>query len=228
MKVRSRRYKQDKEKIPAHPLPLNEAVELLKKLSNAKFDETVEISINLGIDPRKSDHMIRGSYSLPHGTGKKKKVIAFAEGEDAQAAKEAGAIEVGGADLVEKIQGGWLDFDVAISTPAMMRHVRKLGKILGPQGKMPSPKAGTVTQNIKTAVEEFIAGKIEFRVDPGAVLHIPVGKKSFPENHLQENIESFLAFLATLRPATAKGTFIQKVTVSTTMSPAIEIALKRN
>ena len=229
MKVRSKRYRACAAKVAEAnpPLPLEEAVGLLKELPSVKFDETVELAVNLGVDPRKSDQMVRGAFSLPHGTGKKRRVIAFAEGEAAKEAKEAGAIEVGGVELVEKVQKGWLDFDVAVSTPAMMRHVRKLGRILGPQGKMPSPKAGTVSENIGQAVQEFMAGKIEYRVDSGGVVHVPVGKKSFSKEQLVENIDAFLNHLASQRPASAKGTFIRKVTVCSTMGPGIEVLVKK-
>lgn len=229
MKFRSKRYNAAKEKVAGkEALPIEEAMALLKSMAGAKFDETVEVSVNLGIDPRKSDQLIRGSFSLPHGTGKTRRVIAFAEGESAKAAEDAGAVEVGGVDLVEKISEGWMDFDVAVATPAMMRHVRKLGRVLGPQGKMPSPKAGTVAEDVAKAVKEFIAGKIEYRVDPGAVLHVPVGKKSFPAEQLSENVDSFLNHLNLQKPPTAKGTFIQKVTISPTMGPAVEVIIKRN
>ncbi|MFH1421355.1 MAG: 50S ribosomal protein L1, partial [Planctomycetota bacterium] len=173
----------------------------------------------------KSDQIIRGSFNLPHGIGKERKVIVFAEGNDADVAKENGAIETGSAELVKKIQDGWLDFDVAISTPEMMRHVGKLGKILGPVGKMPSPKSGTVTTNIGNSVKEFKAGKVEFRNDVDANLHVSVGKKSFNEQKLSENIEAFIEHVKSLRPSTAKGLFIKRVTMSSTMSPSLELAV---
>lgn len=229
MSKRSKRYLAALESYDkGEPMELSKAVEVLKSMPNANFDETIELHINLGVDPRKSDQMIRGSYSLPHGTGKTNRVIAFCEGDDATAATGAGAIEAGGEDLVEKVSGGWMDFDVAIATAPMMRHVRKLGRVLGPQGKMPSPKAGTVTDDVEKAVREFVAGKIEYRIDSGSVLHLPVGKKSFDKDKLQENIQNFLTFLASQRPATAKGSFIKKVTLCPTMGPGVPVVVVRN
>jgi large subunit ribosomal protein L1 len=210
---RSRRY------------PITEAIDLLKETATAKFDETIEVSMRLGVDPKKSDQMIRGSVCLPHGIGRSLRVIAFVEGEAAEAAEEAGAIEVGGADLVEKIQGGWTEFDVAVAAPAMMRHVGKLGRILGPQGKMPSPRSGTVTDNVAQAVSEFAAGKIEYRLDSGANVHVPVGKKSFENEKLVENIEFFIEHIQAAKPAASKGTFVLNVAVAPTMGPGIRLAI---
>ena len=202
---------------------LDEAVALLRKFPAPKFDETVEVTLLLGIDPKKSDQMVRGSISLPHGIGRELRVVAFAEGEKADAAREAGAVEVGAEDLAKKIQEGWMDFDVAIASPDMMRHVGKLGKILGPQGKMPSPKAGTVTPDVATAVREFKAGKIEFRNDSGGNVAAPMGRRSFEPKALRENVQAFIDYVSSLKPATAKGAFIKKATLSATQSPGIPL-----
>jgi large subunit ribosomal protein L1 len=227
MKKRSKRYGAAAEKVKgAGRAEVSEAVKLLKSLPVTRFDETVSVAFKLGIDPKKSDQIVRGSFNLPHGIGKERKVIVFAEGKDAEAAKQAGAVESGGLELVKKVQDGWLDFDVAISTPDMMRHVGKLGKILGPAGKMPSPKSGTVTPNVAVAVNEYRAGKVEFRNDVDGNLHIPVGRKSFAQEALTENVEALIEHVKGMRPATAKGTFIQRITVSSTMSPSVELVVK--
>ncbi|MEZ5990092.1 MAG: 50S ribosomal protein L1 [Planctomycetota bacterium] len=202
-----------------------EAFELLKSLPAAKFDETVAVSVRLGIDPKKTDQLIRGAVSLPHGIGKSVRVICFAEGEKADAAREAGAIEVGSAELAAKIEGGWTDFDVAIASPDMMKHVGKLGRVLGPQGKMPSPKAGTVTPDVATAVREFAAGKVEFRTDAGANVHAPIGKRSFTAQQLSENVLAFVNHIRGLRPASARGAYVTKVCVAATMSPGLRLNL---
>ena len=204
---------------------LPDAVSLLKGLDTAKFDETVEIAMKLGVDPRKGDQLVRGSVVLPHGTGRTVRVAVFAEGEPAEEANEAGADVVGGVDLVEKVQGGFTDFDVSIATPAMMRHVGKLGRILGPQGKMPSPKAGTVTDEVGRAVSEYRAGRVEYRVDETANLHAPVGKKSFDAQKLVENVDAFMDSVRAARPSAAKGNYIQKVSISTTMGPGVRQAV---
>ena len=196
-----------------------EALSLLKGLPGAKFDETVELAVNLGIDPRKSDQLVRGAVSLPEGLGKSVRVIVFAEGDKADAAREAGADEVGSAELADKVAGGWLDFDICIASPDMMRHVGKLGKVLGPQGKMPSPKSGTVTPNVANAVTEFKAGKVEFRTDAGGNVHAPLGKSSFSAEDLETNLTAFLDHLLGLRPPAVKGVFLKKVSISTTMGP---------
>ncbi|MEE9365246.1 MAG: 50S ribosomal protein L1, partial [Dehalococcoidales bacterium] len=186
-----------------------------------KFDQTVECVMHLGIDPKQADQMIRGALSLPNGIGKARKVIAFCEDAEIDAAKAAGAMEAGNDELVQKIQDGWMDFDVAIAAPKVMGKVGKLGRLLGPQGKMPSPKNGTVTPNVAEAVKEFAAGKVEFRNDAGGNIHAVVGKLSFDEDKLAENIEAFLTHIKRLKPAAAKGTFIKNVCISATMSPAI-------
>lgn len=226
-KKHSKRYRQCLEKVPAEPVPVAEAVTAIKEMPTAKFPGTVELVMHLGIDPRQAEQQFRGSISLPHGIGKTKKVIAFCDGADIDAAKEAGAIEAGCDELVEKIQGGWLDFDVAIASPAMMKNVSKLGRVLGPAGKMPAPKAGTVTPDVAAAVKEFAAGKVNYRNDDGGNLHIPVGNTDFSAEQLTENINTFITFVRRNRPATTKGTYIKKVSVSATMSPGIEIAVAR-
>lgn len=200
-----------------------EAIDLLKSLPAAKFDESVEVVVKLGIDPRKTDQLVRGACSLPNGLGKTIKVIVFAEGDKADAAREAGADEVGSAELADKIAGGWMDFDVVITSPDMMKHVGRLGKVLGPQGKMPSPKSGTVTPDVATAVQEFKAGKVEFRTDAGGNVHAAVGKRSFTTDALSENLSTFLNHLGGMRPAAVKGHFFAKISLSTTMGPGVWI-----
>jgi large subunit ribosomal protein L1 len=227
MASRSKRFASASQLVEPHRnYDLDDALALLKEVATAKFDETVELAVRLGVDPKKSDQMVRGSVSLPNGIGKSLRVIAFAEGDQAAEAEEAGAIEVGGEDLVKKIQDGWLDFDVAVAAPAMMRFVGRLGRVLGPQGKMPSPKSGTVTENVGLAVREFAAGKIEYRTDSGANVHVPVGRKSFENDKLGENIRFFVDHVRAAKPPTSKGAFILGVTLSSTMSPGIRLALK--
>ncbi len=207
------------------PRPVEEAVTQIKERATAKFDETVELSLKLNIDTKQSDQLVRGSFSLPHGTGKSVRVIAFVEGEEAEAAKSAGAIEVGGEDLAKKIQDGWMDFDVAVAHPSMMRFVGRLGKVLGPKGLMPSPKSGTVTDKVGQAVQEFSAGKIEFRNDKEGNLHLIVGKASFEAEKLAENIRAAIRFVESIRPQAVKGDYIQCISVATTMGPGLRIAV---
>ena len=222
MAKRSKRYLESRKVVDTErKYGINEAVKLLKSLKPVKFNESVEVAMKLGIDPKQSDQLIRGSISLPNGIGKSLKVIVFASGEKAVIAKKAGADEVGAEDLVKKVEGGWADFDVAISTSDMMRLVGKLGRILGPQGKMPSPKSGTVTDDIETAVKEFKAGKIEYRTDAGGNVHALVGKLSFTGADLEDNINTFVKHIVNSRPSSAKGEFVEKVSVSSTMSPGI-------
>ncbi len=225
MQRRSKRYKKDFDKIPKEPTPLDEGIKQLKNLSNTKFDQSVDLVMHLGIDPRQADQMIRGSISLPKGIGKTKRVIAFCQEQDADAAKEAGAIEAGGDELVEKVQGGWTDFDVAVAHPSMMGKVGRLGRFLGPQGKMPSPKSGTVTPDIVQAVKDYSAGKVEFRNDAGGNIHAIVGKLSFADGDLKENIMAFVDHIRKMKPAAAKGAFMKKVCISGTMTPAVELDL---
>ncbi len=223
MRFRSKRYKGEFEKASQEELSLADAVKKVKTFGSTKFDQSVECVMHLGIDPKQADQIIRGALSLPNGIGKSRKVIAFCEDSDVEAAKEAGATEAGCEELVEKIQGGWMDFDVAIASPKVMGKVGKLGRVLGPQGKMPSPKNGTVTQNVAQAVKEFAAGKVEFRNDGGGNVHAVVGKVSFEESKLVENIETFVSHIKKMKPGSAKGAYIKKVCISTTMSPAVMV-----
>ena len=225
MSHRSKRYKVEAGKVSKEPVSLAEAVEKIKSFKSVKFDQTVECVLHLGIDPKQADQMVRGSLSLPHGIGKQKKVIAFCEEKDIEAVKKAGAFEAGGDELVKKVSDGWLDFDVAISSPKLMGKVGKLGRTLGPQGKMPTPKNGTVTADIVTAVSEFAAGKIEFRNDAGGNIHVVVGKQSFDSEKLKDNIEAFVAHIKKIKPATSKGTYIKKMCLSATMSPSVIISI---
>src|SRR3989339_1304082 len=222
MAKRSKRYLESRKVVDvAKKYELKEAVKLLKSFKRTKFDESVEVAIKLGIDPKQSDQLIRGSVSLPKGIGKSLKVIVFAGGEKAEIAKKAGADEVGAEELVKKVEGGWADFDVAIATSDMMKLVGKLGRVLGPQGKMPSPKSGTVTDDVETAVKEFKAGKIEYRTDAGGNVQALVGKLSFSDADLEENINTFVKHIMNSRPSSAKGEFVEKVSVSSTMSPGV-------
>lgn len=221
----SRRYWESREKVEARKhYSLEEALALLKTMKRAKFDETVELAAHLGVNPKKADQIVRGSISLPKGIGKTLRVIAFCDGDMAKQAKAAGAIEVGAEDLAKKIQEGWLDFDVAIAHPGMMRFVGRLGKVLGPAGKMPSPKSGTVIEDVPNAVREFSAGKIEFRTDAGGNVQIPVGKMSFQNDDLKENIVYFLEHLKTLKPVSSKGDYFLNLVISSTMSPGVILA----
>ncbi|HEY7713432.1 MAG TPA: 50S ribosomal protein L1 [Candidatus Binatia bacterium] len=204
---------------------LEDSLRLVKETARAKFDETVEIAIRLGVDPRQADQNIRGTVSLPHGMGKTVRVLAFAKGEKEKEAQEAGADFVGGDDLVKKITEGWLDFDKAVATPDMMAAVGRIGKILGPRGLMPNPKTGTVTMDIGKAVKEIKAGKLEYRVDKAGIVHVPVGKASFGSEQLIDNARAVLASILRAKPASAKGNYIKGVTVTTTMGPGIKIDL---
>ncbi|RMH56180.1 MAG: 50S ribosomal protein L1 [Candidatus Hydrogenedentota bacterium] len=200
-----------------------EAVALAKETARAGFDETVELALRLGINPTQSDQNVRGTVMLPRGSGKKVRVAVFASGDKIKEAEAAGADVVGGADLVEKVAGGWLEFDVAISTPDMMKNVGRLGKILGPRGLMPNPKSGTVTFDVERAVKEFKAGKVEYRNDKGGNVHVPIGKASFPEEDLVENARAVIDAVLKAKPSSSKGTYLQCVTISTTMGPGIPV-----
>jgi large subunit ribosomal protein L1 len=227
MAVASKRYRKSAERVDAARLyAVKDAVGLLKTFPPAKFDETVEVAIHLGIDPKKSDQLVRGAVSLPKGLGKSIRVVVFAEGARAEEAKAAGADHVGSEDLAKRITDGWTEFDVVIASPDMMKHVGKLGKVLGPQGKMPSPKSGTVTADVAQAVREFKAGKVEFRTDAGGSVHAPVGKRSFAPEDLESNVGAFVDHVRHMRPASAKGIFIKKVVLSSTMSPGLQLDLR--
>ena len=201
-----------------------EAVKLIGEVAKAKFDETVEAHIRLGVDPRRSDQQVRGAVVLPYGTGKTKRVLVFAKGEKAHEAEEAGADYVGADDLAEKIKGGWMDFDITVATPDMMSTVGKLGKILGPRGLMPNPKTGTVTFDIAKAIAEIKAGKVEYRVDKTGIVHVPIGKASFGEEKLLANLAVLMDAIVKARPAAAKGAYLKSISVAATMSPGIFIS----
>lgn len=200
-----------------------EAMEVIEKIGTAKFDETVEVSVRLGVDPRHADQQVRGTVVLPHGTGKTRRVLVFAKGEKAKEAEAAGADVVGDEELAAKIQGGWLDFDVAIATPDMMGTVGRLGRILGPRGLMPNPKTGTVTFDVAKAVQEVKAGKIEYRTDKAGIIHAPIGRVSFGKERLTENLLVLIDALVRAKPAAAKGQYLKSITVSTTMSPGVKV-----
>jgi large subunit ribosomal protein L1 len=202
---------------------LKEAVAIIKKMPKAKFDETVALAFKLGVDPKQSDQMVRGTCPLPHGSGKKVRILVFAKGAQAQAAKDSGADHVGFEDLVKQVQGGWTDFDVAIATPDAMQEVRKLGKVLGPRGLMPNPKTGTVTDDIAKAIKEFKAGRVEFKIDKAANVHVPLGKASFSEQALEENAKSVISAVLHAKPATAKGHYVHSCTLGSTMNPGLKI-----
>jgi large subunit ribosomal protein L1 len=222
MKKHGKKYNAAADKIDrSRKYNLDEAVKTLKELAFAKFDETVELTIWLGVDPRKADQLVRGTLVLPHGLGKSKTVLVIAQGDKVREAEEAGADFVGGEDMVTKIKGGWLDFDAVIATPDMMRLVGGLGKVLGPRGLMPNPKTGTVTFDVKTAVKETKAGKVEYRVDKTGVIHTGVGKVSFDEIKIVENTRALLDAVAKAKPSTAKGKYMKKVNLASTMSPGI-------
>lgn len=223
MRVRSKRYKQESQQLSKDAVDLTEAIEKIKSFKSVKFDQSVECVLSLGIDPKQADQLVRGSISLPNGIGKQKKVIAFCEDSNIEAARKAGAVEAGCDDLIKKVTDGWMDFDVAIASPKVMGKVGKLGRILGPQGKMPSPKNGTITMDVATAVAEFAAGKIEFRNDPGGNVQAVIGKQSFETNKLVENFEAFVSHIKKIKPTAAKGTYIKKICISATMSPGITV-----
>lgn len=221
---RGKAYTEAIAKIDRHKLyEPTDAIKLVKETAAAKFDETVEAHVKLGVDPRHADQQVRGTVSLPHGTGRTLKVLVFAKGEKLKEAEQAGADYVGAEDLAEKIQGGWFDFDVAVATPDMMSVVGRLGKILGPRGLMPNPKAGTVTFDIERTIKELKAGRIEFRVDKTSIVHVPIGRVSFDEEKLQDNLNAFAEALIKAKPAAAKGQYMRSVNICSTMGPGIKV-----
>jgi large subunit ribosomal protein L1 len=223
MRKTGKKFAAARQQVPDRAHTIEEAVPLMQKVKFAKFDETVELAMRLGVDPKHADQMVRGTVVLPHGLGKSKKVLAIAGADKQKDAADAGADHVGGEELVEKIQGGWMDFDAVVATPDMMRAVGKLGKVLGPRGLMPNPKTGTVTPDIAKAVREIKAGKVEFRVDKTGIVHAPVGKVSFPAQNLIENAHALVESVVKAKPAAAKGKFLRSVTMSSTMGPGITI-----
>jgi large subunit ribosomal protein L1 len=220
-----KRYKKAKGLVEVKPYKLEDAMPLIKKMATAKFDETVEVSMRLGVDPKHADQMVRGTVVLPHGLGKSKKVCVIASGEKVKEAEQAGAEHVGGDDLVAKIQEGWLDFDALIATPDMMKSVGKLGKVLGPKGLMPNPKTGTVTFDLSNAIREIKAGKVEFRVDKTSIIHTPVGKASFTAEKLIDNARTLIDSVVKARPAAAKGKYVRSISISSTMGPGVSLDL---
>ncbi len=216
-------YRSVREKVEQRDYPLAEAIGFLREATYAKFDETLEIAMRLGVDPKHADQMVRGTVVLPHGTGKKVRILVFASGEKLGEAEEAGADHVGGEELAKKIQDGWLDFDAVISTPDMMRVVGRLGRVLGPRGLMPNPKSGTVTFDVAKAIEDIKAGKVEFRVDKAGVLHAPLGKLSFEADKLEENVHSLLKAVLRAKPAVAKGKYVKNISLSSTMGPGLRV-----
>ncbi len=225
MSKSGKKYRESAKLVDKASYTLAEATPVVKKAAFAKFDETVEVAMRLGVDPKHADQMVRGTVVLPHGLGKSKRVIVIASGDKVREAREAGADEVGGDDLVQKIQGGWMGFDAVVATPDMMKSVGKLGKVLGPRGLMPNPKTGTVTLDVARAVKEVKAGKVEFRVDKTGIIHCPVGKVSFAAEKLAENAQALIASVLKAKPATAKGRYVRSIVISSTMGPGVPIDL---
>jgi large subunit ribosomal protein L1 len=218
-----KKYRNAAGRVEDRAYPLREALELLKEVSFAKFDETLEVAMRLGVDPRHADQMVRGTVVLPHGTGREMRVLVIASGEKVKEAEEAGADHVGGEELVDKINEGWMEFDAVVATPDMMRVVGRLGRVLGPRGLMPNPKAGTVTTDVTKAVEDIKAGKVEFRVEKAGIVQAPVGKVSFTVDQLEENVRRFVDAILRARPAAAKGRYVRSAYVSSTMSPGLPL-----
>ena len=227
MRTRGRKYQAARQQVPSRPHTVEEAIPLIQKVKYSKFDETVELAVRLGVDPKHSDQMVRGTVVLPHGLGTSKRVLVIAGAEKQREAREAGADEVGGEELVERITGGWMDFDAVVATPDMMRAVGRLGKVLGPRGLMPNPKTGTVTLDVTKAVQEIKAGKVEFRVDKAGVVHAPLGKISFPADSLIANAHALMDSIVKAKPAAAKGKYLKSVTMSSTMGPGVAIDTSR-
>ena len=223
MRSRGKKYQAAREQVPVRPHTVEEAIPLIQKVKYSKFDETVEMSIRLGVDPKHADQMVRGTVVLPHGLGKSKKVLVIANPEKQREATEASADEVAGEEVVDKILGGWQDFDAVVATPDMMRAVGKLGKVLGPRGLMPNPKTGTVTMDVAKAVKEIKAGKVEFRVDKAGVVHAPVGRVSFAAGNLADNAHALIDSIMKAKPSAAKGKYVKSVTMSSTMGPGVVI-----
>jgi large subunit ribosomal protein L1 len=223
MRTRGRKYQAARDQVPPRLHSIEEAVPLLQRVKYSKFDETVEIAVRLGVDPKHSDQMVRGTVVLPHGLGKSKKVLVIAGAEKQREATEAGADDVAGEEVVERILGGWTDFDAVVATPDMMRAVGRLGKVLGPRGLMPNPKTGTVTLDVTKAVQDIKAGKVEFRVDKAGVVHAPIGKISFDADRLVANAHALMETIVKAKPSAAKGRYVRSVTMSSTMGPGVMI-----
>jgi large subunit ribosomal protein L1 len=223
MPKHGKKYEAAAKQVEPRPYSLNDAVPLVQKIKFTKFDETVELHMRLGVDPKHADQMVRGTIVLPNGLGKSKKVLVIASGDKQREAQEAGADFVGGEEMVQKIQGGWIDYDAVIATPDMMRSVGRLGKVLGPRGLMPNPKTGTVTADVATAVKEVKAGKVEFRVDKTGVIHAPVGKVSFASDKLLENANTLIQAVLRAKPAAAKGKYVKSATITSTMGPGVHL-----
>jgi large subunit ribosomal protein L1 len=225
VKTHGKKYEAARKQVPAKPCTLDEAIPLLKKVKYAKFDETMELALLLGVDPKHADQMVRGTVILPHGTGASKKVLVIASGEKIKEAEKAGADHVGGVEMVQKIQEGWLDFDAVVATPDTMKDVGRLGKVLGPKGLMPNPKTGTVTFDVSKAVQEIKAGKVEFRVDKTSIIHVAFGKVSFEEKKLLDNARALVSAILRAKPPTAKGKYVRSAYVSSSMSPSVRLDL---
>lgn len=223
MKTKSKKYTDAQAKVEDRFYSIDEAIKLAKEVSYAKFDETVDLAFNLGVDPRHADQMIRGAIALPAGTGKEVRVCVITSGDKITAAEEAGADFVGGDDIVQKIAGGWLEFDRVIASPDMMGKLGRIGRVLGPRGLMPNPKLGTVTPDVAKAVAEQKAGKVEYRTEKNGIIHVPVGKKSFEDGKLRQNVNAIVNAIVKAKPASAKGTYLKTLTMSTTMGPGIKI-----
>jgi len=223
VKTHGKKYVAAKKQVPEKPVSLDEAIPLVKKIKCARFDETLELALLLGVDPKHADQMVRGTVVLPHGTGASKRVLVIASGEKIKEAEKAGADTVGGPEMVQKIQEGWLDFDAVVATPDMMKDVGRLGKVLGPKGLMPNPKTGTVTFDVAKAVQEIKAGKVEFRVDKTSIIHVPFGRSSFEEKKLVENARALVSAILRAKPPTAKGKFLRSAYISSSMSPSVRL-----